>query len=147
MHFTFFPISNRVAATQVSPLSRGAPVTVVLSFLNIYRPRVATRNCVNFSNKPDDCVNHPRNELPIRFVATLIRSSLKILLKVYLTCLRLISETLVGWLGGPVIEFSSSESFIPGLLLFRCCNKFERDWISLRLTFLKSRMIYIATRI
>lgn len=67
----------------------------VLSFLNIYRPRVATRNCVNFSNKPDDCVNHPGNELPRRFVATLIRSSLKILLKVYPTCLRLISETLV----------------------------------------------------
>lgn len=33
------------------------------------------------------------------------------------------------------------ESFIPGLL-FRSPNKFERDWISVRLTFLKSGMMY-----
>ena len=55
---------------------------VSTGFLNIYRPRVATRNCANFSNKPDDCVNRSEEHVACDSfslsLSALIRSSLKI---------------------------------------------------------------------
>ena len=87
-------------------------------FLNIYRPRVATRNCANFSNKPDDCANRSEEHVTRRDYAAPSLDVNQKLVKgssvMCLTCSRLISETLVtDYQSHRVIGFSFSESFTP----------------------------------